>query len=242
MATATRSKREKPAGGGSVKRDSEQLVAQKVDVQPLRCGSLTFHLTGTSPLVLHNFSEKARKQMLDKQMGTAKRTKQPPRCPVEEFLQSFYWVEGSAPKPDRVKDEIPEYDKPTVAKAIKEGVFGIPSTAFKNALISACRNTDLKMTAVRQAVFVSGLRNPNWAIIKGTPEMRADIVRIGQKKPMEVFRPVFYEWETDIVLEFDLNTMTRDQIANLVAIAGFYVGVCEGRPEKSALGWGRWTI
>jgi len=53
---------------------------------------------------------------------------------------------------------------------------------------------------------------------------------------------MWQNWETDIRIEWDKNKMTGDQVANLLAIAGYYVGVCEGRPQKSALGWGRWSI
>ncbi len=213
-----------------------------VVVEPLNTGKVTFKLEGTSPLVMHNFSEKSRKQMLDSQTGVKRASKKPPRCPVEEFLQSFYWVEGSAPKPDGNDEGIPTFSKKTVDAAIKKGVFGMPATAFKNAMISACRNIDLKMTAMRQALFVRGAAYPEWAIIDGTPSMRADIVRIGQKKPMEVFRPEFSRWSTRISIEYDRNIMTADAVANLLAVAGFYVGVGEGRPEKSALGWGRWVL
>ena len=53
------------------------------------------------------------------------------------------------------------------------------------------------------------------------------------------FRPMWDNWSTSITVEYDKNVFGRiEDVTNLVQTAGFYVGVCEGRPERSSLGWG----
>ena len=220
MATTTR---KKAAGNNRIKGTVTEVV---LGIQPLNIGNATFHLRGTSPLVTHNFDAKSRAEMLETQ-----------------FLQAFYWIGDSAPpEPEEIVDDIPQYDEKKVAACIKKAKFGIPIAGFKNAMVSACRNTALTMKEMMQQIFVSGAEYPEWALIKGAPAMDSRICRLPNKTPVERFRPMWMAWETDIRVEWDKNKMTGDQVANLLAIAGYYVGVCEGRPEKSALGWGRWEL
>lgn len=233
--------KESKNGTGHINRIASEVEKVAV-IQPLRIGKLSFKLKGTSTLVTHPLGEKARKEMLQKQTGTKKTTKHAPRCPMQEFLDSFYWIDQTPPRPKKVVDDVPIYDEDEVWEVVNKAKFGIPITGFKNALISACRNQDMKMTQMRQACFVSGTEHPDWAIIEGKPEWRADICRIQKKIPHEVFRPGWNEWSTSIRIEWDLNVLNEHQIANLLSVAGYYVGICEGRPEKSALGWGRWEI
>lgn len=228
-------------GAGHVNRITPE-IGKVVEIQKLRVGSLIFKLKGTSTLVTHPLGEKARKEMLQKQTGTKKETKLAPRCPMQEFLDSFYWIDQQPPQPKSIQDGVPVYDEEEVWEVIRGAKFGVPITGFKNALISACRNQDMKMTQMRQACFVSGTEHPDWAIIEGAPEWRADICRIQKRIPHEVFRPGWNQWSTSIRIEYDMNVLNEHQVANLLAVAGYYVGICEGRPEKSALGWGRWEI
>lgn len=230
MATKTKS-------NGAVNRVAE------LTIQPMNIGRLLFKLNGISPLVTHPFDEKSRLEILEKQTGKTKKAARDKRSPEDEFLRSFYWVDGAPPKPDRIDDGVPVYEQKTIQKALDKGKFGIPITAFKNAVISACRNTDIKMTQVKQMVFITG-EHPDYAIIHSpnVPALDARTVRVNNKTPMERFRPKWDEWSTTIEVEFDANQLSRNQVVNLVNIAGYYVGVCEGRPEKSSLGWGRFEV
>lgn len=239
--------RVKPASNGHVGTNriskAAAAVKQEVTVQPLNVQSIRFKLVGISPLVTQPMGSKARQEMLEKQTGKKKGGSRELRCPEAEFLDALYWVKGEPPKP-KVIDGIPTLDPKLVAKAIKEGVFGVPLAGFRNAMISACRNSSMKMTQASQCLFVTG-KHPTYAIIDGTPEMDNRIVRIGKgknKTPMERFRPMFFPWSTDITIDFDRNIMSPDEVVNLLNIAGFYVGICEGRAERSSLGWGRWKI
>ena len=221
-------------------------MVNEVKIQPLNTGNLTFNLRGISPLVVHNFGDKSRKQMLEAQMNTGKAKKEP-RCPEEEFLDAFYVVDGEIPTPTVNKDTRQKsYDVGEVAKFIKSATFGLPITGFKRAIISACRNTDYTMAQMKQTLFVTGIEHHDWAIIKSenSPEMDSRICRLSgaARTPIERFRPMWREWSTTINVQFDANQVTPDQVANIVAIAGFYVGVFEGRPEKCALGWGRFEL
>lgn len=90
---------------------------------------LTIHVEGTSPLICHAWSEKAKKQMLDKQMKKAKQAREA-KDPEREFKESLY------PHPD--------------------GGYGFPSVAFKAAAVRAGTYADMKMTYLRGAFHVIG--------------------------------------------------------------------------------------
>lgn len=95
-----------------------------IDVQHLRV-----RLVGDSPLISHKWSEKAKKQMLSKQMKEAKQAKEA-KNPEQDYLDSLY--------------EHPD------------GGYGFPCVAFKAAAVGACRFADMKMTEARGAFHVNG--------------------------------------------------------------------------------------
>lgn len=230
---------------GKVNRIAD-VTKTTVKIQPLNVGRLTLNLKGTSPLMVHNFDAKSRAAMLANQTGQNKKTAKEPRCPEEEFLGAFYLIEGKMPKP-KIDESTKQktFDPKEMAKFCKESKFGVPITGFKNAIISACRNTDFSMAQMKQTLFVKGIDERDWAVIKGsTPVMDNRICRLAgaARTPIERFRPRWDEWSTTIQMEFDANMMTADEVANLVAVAGFYVGICEGRPERSSIGYGRWEL
>ena len=54
-------------------------------------------IVGTSPLVVHKFSEKARKMMLEKQMKTAKSNGKEAKNPVEDLSARFFTATYNVP-------------------------------------------------------------------------------------------------------------------------------------------------
>lgn len=244
MATATATRKASKNGAAKAKEETRYIEPDKsIFIQPLNTAMIRFKLEGASPLVLHAFGAKARMQMLEQQMGKKKSPVREARCPEEEYLNAFYWIDPTEPpEPDKVENDIKYYDKKRIDKILENATLGMPVTGIKNAMISAARNTSLKMTALRQQLFVTSPDHHDMVIINGKPQMDNRIVRVGKKQPMERFRPMFVEWSTEVNVEWDANVLNADIIGNLLAIAGHYVGLCEGRPEKSALSWGRFKV
>lgn len=89
----------------------------------------SFHLVGTSPLICHAWSEKAKTQMLNKQMKKASPGKEA-KNPEQDFKDSLY------PLPD--------------------GGYGFPSIGFKAAMVRAGTYLDLRMTFLRGAFHIPG--------------------------------------------------------------------------------------
>jgi hypothetical protein len=173
-----------------------------VEIPAIRRETINIILIGDSALISHKWSEKAKREMRDKQMGRAK-TAKAPKEPQKDYEESLY--------------EHPE------------GGYGFPCVAFKAAAVGACRFTDgLKMTAARGAFHVNG----ELARIEGEPNMREDMVRVGMGTADIRYRGEFKEWRTTLSVTYNADAITPSQIVNLFNLAGFGVGVGEWRPEK----------
>jgi hypothetical protein len=176
-----------------------------------------------SPLVIHQFGEKARKEIEMKQQKKAVKAKEA-RDPEAEFKAAMYIDE--------------------------KGRECAPITAIKKSIISAATafSKDLKKVAIRQAVFVDCVVEPGAMIVPienhdGTEargKIRTDAVTIGMGTRGLTYRPQYSEWQLRLKIEFNERLLSEEQLLALIDQAGWGVGICEGRPEKSsALGWGR---
>lgn len=176
-----------------------------------------------SPLVIHAFAEKAKQEIRDKQQKKAKKAKEE-RKPKEECEAAKY-----------IDDE---------------GRECAPITAIKKALISAATAfDDITKVGLRQAIFVSAKTGPGLLVpielYNGKPAvgvMREDAVTIGINTRGLTYRPEYKEWQLRVNIEYNPRIVSEEQLLALVDQAGWGVGICEGRPERSsALGWGRFV-
>ena len=62
--------------------------------------------------------------------------------------------------------------------------------------------------------------------------MRKDPVNVQGNKDLR-FRPEFRNWKAELLVKFDADRVTVEQIANLLNHGGQTVGVGEWRPEKN---------
>ena len=121
-------------------------------------------LVGTSPLIVHAWSHKAKLEMLKKQAGATQLAKEP-RDPEQDFKDSLYEIEP--------------------------GAYGFPVTAVKCALISNAHvkrgvaKTDLmaalwldaEIVSTRPALKGARCDLPLIRVYGSAPEMREDMVR-----------------------------------------------------------------
>ena len=174
-----------------------------VVLPPLQIETVNVTLIGDTPLIVHRWSEKSKRQMLDKQMKRASAGKEA-KDPERDFRESLYVLE--------------------------DGSYGFPIIGFKAAAVTACTSIgSMTKVAARQAFHVDG----EFAIIEGDePKMREDMVRVGMGTADIRYRGEFKKWFTTIAVKYNANVMSAEQILNLMQTAGFAVGVGEWRPEK----------
>jgi hypothetical protein len=180
-----------------------------ISVKALEKREINVAIKGTAALIVHRWSDKAREQMLDKQMG-ATRQKKAPKDPVADYEASMY--------------------------RLPDGSYGFPATAFKSATIGAARNfEDVTMTRLRTAIFVFGEGPEALVKIEGAPEPREDMVRISMGTADIRHRAMFPDWTATLKIRFLPAVLTEETVLALID-AGGMGGVGEWRPSKADTG------
>jgi hypothetical protein len=190
-----------------------------LSIDELDAETLRIPIVGTSPLITHNWSEKAKRMMLDKQQG--RKNPKENRDPQAEYEASKYRI---------YKEPKGKGSKPIEA-------CGMPVVAFKSATTSAARFYDksVSMVALRQFLFFKGIvtkADPQELFeIDGEPEMREDMVTVGINGTDLRYRAMFPEWRTTLQVTYIRSCISQKSVLSLVDAGGFGVGVGEWRPE-----------
>lgn len=178
-------------------------ASTNVTLPPLNIQAVVVTIIGDTSLIVHRWSEKAKRQMLDKQMKKATSGKEA-KDPEKDFRESLY--------------------------VLDDGAYGFPIIGFKAAAVTACTSIGgMTKVAARQAFHMEG----EFAVINGDePTMREDMVRVGMGTADIRYRGEFKNWWTQLDVRYNANVLSAEQILNLLQTAGFAVGVGEWRPEK----------
>ena len=186
-----------------------------VVIPPIETKTVQLKIVGDSPLIVHAWSEKAKRQMLEKQMKKASSGREA-KDPFMDFCESLYWLDG-----------MPE--SPTMDDVVKAR-FGFPTLAFKAAAVDAGYQQGIlaKKTTARGAFHIIG----EFAEIESIPEMREDMVRVGMGTADIRYRGEFKNWSTTLTITYNPRAISLEQIANLLNMGGFSNGVGEWRPSK----------
>lgn len=183
-------------------------------------------IIGDTPLITHAWAEKAKREMLDKQLKKVKPSGKEARDPDKDFVNSLYEMGGS--------------------------VFGFPVTGVKNCIMSAAHKDkgiarsavmsalylDAEMIRVRPARAGAICDMPLVRIYSNQPEMREDMVRIGgglNKTANLAYRGQFTVWGMFITGRVNTTVVPMETLAFLVEESGSACGIGEWRNEKKGV-------
>lgn len=181
-----------------------------IHIDRIAAETIRVPIVGTTPLIQQRFSEKAKRQLLDNMQG--RKSPKQPRDPQADYEAAFY--------------------------RLKDGTFGHPVTAFKDATVGAARfypRNSVTMTGLRQSVFFRGEPGTDGlSLIRiiGEPTMREDVVRVNRGGTDLRYRPQFTEWATTLEVTYVTLLLTRDSVLSLIDAGGMGIGVGEWRPER----------
>lgn len=197
-----------------------------IEITPIRIKKASLRIVGDSPLIVHAWSEKAKREMLDKQMGKSQAKKKAAKNPVEDFINSMYWM---TEKPKNMTEEAYE-------EAIANGAkFGFPVSGLKQAAISAAYRMGWvkdKM-GLRGTFFIDADENGLIEIKGDTPIMREDMVKVGMGTADIRYRGEIRNWYADITISYnELGKFNLQDIINVLNAGGFVCGLGEYRPER----------
>lgn len=182
-------------------------------------------VVGDSPLICHAWSQKAKLEMLTKQVK-ATRGGREARDPEGDFVSSLY--------------------------EMREGVYGFPCTGLKNAIMSAAHKDkgiaktnvlsalflDADMVSVRPALAGAICDMPLVRLYASEPQMREDMVKVGlglNKTASLAYRAQFTHWGIRLTGRLNIDVLTPDALAFLVSESGISAGLGEWRNEKRGL-------
>ncbi len=170
-------------------------------------------IVGLTPVIPHQWSEKAKRMMRAKQFSEAgtTRPKHDPKNPDEEAEAAMYRLPDGRP--------------------------GMPATAFKGAMVAACRFfAGIPMTEGRLMIFVVGEGPEQLVPLRGTEVIREDMPRNATGVVDLRYRTALLAgvegvdpWRADIIVRFPPKLIARTSIAALLDGAG-RVGVGDWRP------------
>ena len=205
---------------------TKKAATEVIEIRPIEIKKVTIRIVGDTPLIMHAWSEKAKRMMLEAQMGMAKGKKKEAKNPVDDFIRSMYWL---TPMPE---DGTMESFEEAIANGAR---FGFPVTAFKQAAISAAYRMGWakdKMS-MRGAFFIDSDENGMIEIHSDTPEMREDMVKVGMGTADIRYRGEFKNWYADLTISYNANGQySLENIVNIINAGGYVCGVGEWRPER----------
>ena len=192
-------------------------TSKKVEVMEFAIREVQIPISGVSPLIVHKWSEKVKREMADKQAGKAKNKKHEIRVPEEDFEQAKH--------------------------KSSEGWDGFPAAGFKAALIRGAKMIGMVMKDTQTSFFIKAdCEETQLVRIYGDCRMRTDMVRVGMGSADIRYRPEYPEWSAVLTVEFNSGVVSLDQIYQLVKAAGYGCGIGEMRPEKTKFNYGRFKL
>lgn len=205
-----------------------KIVAEtkNVVIKPPNMAVATVKIVSTAPYIQNKFSSENRDKMLEKQKEGSSKAKTRKAKPPKDFEKVY-----------RSSMHISQ-----------EGWHGIPATALRNAMIEACRLTEIDMVRAKMCIRIKadGLDNENFeplVRINGKPRMFIDRVKIGINQTDLAARAMFEKWDANVTIEWDADVFQANDIINLIARAGWQVGIGAGRPlSKTSAGTGKGTF
>jgi hypothetical protein len=182
-------------------------------------------IVGDTPIITHAWSEKAKREMLQKQVKATKSGKDA-RDPQADFVSSLY--------------------------EMSDGVFGFPATGVKNCILSAAHKDkgiarsgvmsalwiNAEMVRVRPALAGAVCDMPLIRIHGSDPEMREDMVKIGSglnKTANLAYRAQFTVWAMQVSGRFNPTVLSAEALAFLIEESGFSSGLGEWRNERKGM-------
>ena len=212
------------------KQNTPQQAQQAVTISAPNMRIATFIIKGVSPYVQNAFTKKAR-DMMEAKQREGQRGKR-----------------GKKNDPRNFEEEYPQAKHTAI-----EGWDGMPASAFRNAMISACRLVGFKMTIAKLCLFVqpdgfdlvSG--QPLLSFLEGKPEMKGPEPLPNADGSMDLRVRAIWPagWKVKVPIKFDADQFTVTDVANLMTRVGTQIGIGAGRPDSKnspGQGWGLFDI
>lgn len=214
-----------------MEKQSQGGGAVHLAVKPMNMKTAAFKIVGTSPLVIHRFDEKIKRQFMDK---------------IEKGSTPAGKKKHAAQNLDELFERA-KYIGETGGKRWE----GFNASALRCAMISACRLVNFKMTLAKLSIVIiedgRDVADPSYALVRinGKAERFDAVARTETGVAMLTIRPRYFPWSATAKIKFDADQFALQDIANLLARVGVQVGIGEGRNDSKnscGMGWGAFEV
>jgi hypothetical protein len=180
-----------------VKQELKEEPKLEIVVPRLNLGVIKVQLKGKTPLLMDKFPEDVREQILDKQVGITKGKKQLRNMDLE-YEKAFH--------------------------KLPNGDIGFPAQGFKSAMIESTSFVGSKDFSKK---LLKGIQIVN---SEGNDLIPITYKKIGKLKHYPKagntkISPMLEDWECELVIQYDQNNISPQDLVNLLNYAGFYYGI-----------------
>lgn len=180
-----------------------------IELVRLERADLTVRVVGTSPLIIHKWSEKAKRMLPGYPEATAS----------ERMSKKGAYI--------------PEEEATACLHMFPDGAIGFPAAGFKHAMVGACRfYKKPSMTEAKLYFFVKGDPSSSDQLVRifhRGQQLREDICRNSNGGPDLRYRYQFFPWWASLTIDFLPTSISASSIIALVDAAGS-VGIGDWRP------------
>lgn len=188
-------------------------------------------IVGTGSMLMHRFTDGTVKGFIDKANGIQEVDKQK-NIPIQTQFERSRYIIGET-------------------KTKGKPVLGFPASGFKGAIVAAARqhgDKKVSMSIVKQAITIDIDPEVHEMFLPfddyETCEPRVDRIctnNSGKKNSNISVRAEVRGWKATLNIIFDPNSLTHEQVLQLVSIAGMSVGIGAWRPTSNG-NFGRFKI
>lgn len=202
-------------------------TTSEVVIKPLKIHYMKVQIEGTAPYLQNRWTDSAvgklRSKMAEGTKSAQKRKSKEARKFDGEYMEAMH--------------------------VSTQGWAGIPTAAFRGALISACKLVGFAMTQAKLAIDIipDGYDAHGYGLVRiyGEPENSEMLVSNATGVPDIRCRPIWKSWGVTLGVSYDADIFSVIDISNLINRAGAQVGIGAGRPDSKrsiGLGYGKFAL
>lgn len=196
----------------------------EIEIMEIKRGEFVVGIIGNTPLIMHRFSDKARRELTlpsPKKNAAAKATTLK-HDPIKEAQGCAYNISD---------DTAPTF-------------FGLPATTLKNATAAAALDIPGATKAVVGRLLTMEGQYGDLIPLWGQPFLLASMVRNSDpgRTPDVRFRVVFPQWAMLVTVKYIQPNLSAKSVYNLMAASGMITGIGDWRQEKGKGSFGSFSL
>ena len=199
-----------------------------LELKPIKIKTATFHIVGETDLELNKMNDPTARALTDARKGKAKAKESPNYW--EEVITAMHWRDG---KPT-------EFTEESLKDALKNNAPCLTAFGFKKSLGEAVIRNGIDKYSTKIDATVNVIAKGGLIPIKfASHEIVEKLMSPKRGAPVLSKINKFSGWSADITIQFVDTAYTIEQIADIVRMAGFGIGIGSGRRGD---GYGRYRV